>query len=107
MAEFHAALRKLAIHCGFAGDRPSEELRDHIVVGLRKKTDRKRLLTEADLTYKRTIEIVQASESAEKTTKSLQTRNERSFLYVQGTKTPEIKQYTPAGSVQRLLSLWW
>ncbi len=57
-----AALRKLAIHCGFAGDRLTEELRDQIVVGSRKETDRKRLLTEADLTYKRTLEIVQASE---------------------------------------------
>ncbi len=56
MAEFDAALRKLAIHCGFVGDRLSEE---HTRVCVR-------LLTEADLTYKRTIEIVQA---AERTTK--------------------------------------
>ncbi len=94
MAEFDAALRKLAIHCGFAGDRLSEELRDQIVVGLRKETDRKRLLTEADLTYKRTIEIVQASESAEKTTKSLR-RHETSEVFYTSRKQHQKSSNTP------------
>ncbi|XP_064389221.1 uncharacterized protein K02A2.6-like [Halichondria panicea] len=87
--------RKLAIHCGFAGDRLTEELRDQIVVGLRKETDRKRLLTEADLTYKRTLEIVQASESAEKTTKSLQRHDTSEVLYTSRKQKHQKSSKTP------------
>ena len=95
MAEFDAALRKLAIHCGFAGDRLTEELRDQIVVGLRKETDRKRLLTEADLTYKRALEIVQASESAEKTTKSLRRHDTSEVLYMSRKQKHQKSSKTP------------
>ena len=70
IAEYDAALRKLATHCKFEA-RLGEELRDQIVVGLRKETDKRRLLTEVDLTYKRTIELIQASASAEKNAKTM------------------------------------
>ena len=70
IAKYDAALRKLATHCGF-GDDLENRLRDQIVCGIRKESDQTRLLTEADLTYKRTIEVIRSFEAADKTAKSL------------------------------------
>ena len=55
IGDYDAALRKLAIHCNF-GERLEEELRDQMVCGLRNKALQRRLLTELDLTYAKTID---------------------------------------------------
>ena len=70
IGNYDAALRKLAIHCNF-GERLEEELRDQMVCGLRNEALQRRLLTELDLTYAKTIEICRASELAEKNATTL------------------------------------
>ena len=54
-----------AEHCKF-GATPCESLRDSFVRGLRSETAQKKLLSEADLTLYRALEIGQAMEDAEK-----------------------------------------
>ena len=70
IGDYDAALRKLAIHCNF-GERLEEELRDQMVCGLRNEALQRRLLTELDLTYAKTVEICRASELAEKNANTL------------------------------------
>ena len=69
IAEYDAALCKLASHCNF-GANLETELRDQIVCGLQQESVQ-RHLTKPGLTYKKTIEIVQAAESAEKRARTL------------------------------------
>ena len=61
VAEFDAALRRLAKDCEFTGDRLEEELQDQIILGINDDQVRKQLLSEEDLTYKRTLQIAQAA----------------------------------------------
>ena len=70
IADFDAALRKLAIHCEF-GATLEESLRNRFVCGLQHEAIQKRLLSESALTYPRALEIAKAMESAETSTKSL------------------------------------
>ena len=55
----------------FTGDRLEEELQDQIILGIHDDQVRKQLLSEANLDYKRTLQIVQAAEQAIKTTDHL------------------------------------
>ena len=68
IAEFLAALRRLATHCQF-GDHLEDSLRDRLVCGLRSESIQKKLLSEVDLTLQRALEIVQGMESAERALK--------------------------------------
>ena len=70
IAEYDAALPKLATHCNFAANLETE-LRDQIVCGLQQESVQRHLLTKAGLMYKKMIEIVQAAESVEKSAKTL------------------------------------
>ena len=63
-SDFLAALREKAKHCEF-GDKLEEQLRDRFVCGLRKENIQRRLLTEADLTLTRAIEIAESMVLAE------------------------------------------
>ena len=72
IADYVAELRTLASFCKF-GDNLETELRDQIVCGLYNKSLQRRLLTEEDLTYKKTIEIAQETELAEKNAKTFRT----------------------------------
>ena len=74
IAEFLAALRRLATHCQF-GDHLEDSLRDRLVCGLRSESIQKKLLSEADLTLQRALEIAQGMESAERNAKALQQEN--------------------------------
>ena len=65
IAEYVAELRKLTTNCDF-GDYLEEALRDHFVCRLHSETTQKQLLTEAELTFQRAVEIAQAIEAAEK-----------------------------------------
>ena len=78
--EYEAVLRKLAIYCNF-GDHLEEELRNQMVCGLRNEALQRRLLTEADLTYAKTVEICRASELAEKNTKTLRQVSEVNAIH--------------------------
>ena len=64
IAEYVAGLKNLAQTCGF-GDNLNESLRDRFVTGLSSDTETQRvLLTEADLTVKRAVDIASAMEAA-------------------------------------------
>nr|XP_055076811.1 uncharacterized protein K02A2.6-like [Misgurnus anguillicaudatus] len=63
IAAYVAALKKLSEHCQF-GDGLNDALRDRLVCGISQESTQKRLLTEADLTFKRAVEIAVAMETA-------------------------------------------
>jgi len=70
ISDYMAELRRLTTHCAY-GDHLDEALRDRLVCGLRNETIQRKLLSEADLTLARAIEISQGMEAAEKNAKSL------------------------------------
>ena len=67
IADFVVQSRKLATHCEFR-DHLNEALRDRFVCGLKSDVIQKRLLSEADLTFNRAVDIAQAIEAAEQHT---------------------------------------
>lgn len=66
-----AELKRLSEHCNF-GAGLDDALRDRLVCGLRHEGIQKRLLTEADLTFKRALEIAVSMETAAKDALELQ-----------------------------------
>ena len=75
IADFVAALRKLAESCQF-GNVLEEMLRDRIVCGIRDNAVQRRLLAEPKLTFAKAFETVQAVESAEKSIVVLQAQKQ-------------------------------
>ena len=71
IATYLASLKQLAETCDYKAFL-DEALRDQLVCGLRSEAIQKRLLTEAELDLKRTLEISQAMEAATKQTMELQ-----------------------------------
>jgi len=71
VSEFAAELKKLSLNCKF-GTHLDEALRDRLVCGLRSEGTQKKLLTEADLTFKRALEIAQSNETASVRARQLQ-----------------------------------
>ena len=65
-----AELRRLSTHCKF-GAFLDEALRDRLVCGLRSESIQKKLLTEADLTLTKAINLSVGMEAADKNAKSL------------------------------------
>ena len=70
IAEYDAALRKLATHCQFA-DYLEEALRDRFVCGLRDGALQRRLLAEKELTLTKAMDLALSMEAAEKNTRSV------------------------------------
>ena len=70
IAEYVAELRRLTTHRQY-GTHLNEALRDRLVCGVRNMAIQKKLLSEADLTLARAIEIAQGMETAEKSARSL------------------------------------
>ena len=70
--EYVAELRRLAVHCEFAAYL-DQALRDR---RLRSESIQKRLLTEADLTFTRAVELAQGMEAAHKNTQLMKGRQE-------------------------------
>ena len=70
IADFDAALRKLATHCNF-GDTLEDALRDRFVCGLRHEAIQRRLLSETELTYQKAMEVARGIEAADKNTEVL------------------------------------
>ena len=73
IAEFDAALRKLAIHCEF-GEMLEVVLRDRFVCGLRHEATQRCLLSEATLTYQKALEIAKGMEVADSNTVSFKAK---------------------------------
>ena len=71
IADYVAALRRLAEHCSF-GDMLEEMLRDRLVCGINNGTIQKRLLAEPDLTLTKAISVAQAAELADLGARELQ-----------------------------------
>lgn len=69
IAEFDAALRKLAVHCEF-GETLEDSLRDRFVCGLRHDAIQRRLLSESALTYNKALETARGMEAADKESKA-------------------------------------
>ena len=112
IVEYDAALRKLATHCNF-GANLEIELRDQIVCGLQQESIQRQLLTKADLTYKRIIEMVKAAESAEKSAHTLRTTtapvDQVNLLPCSGALQDQKKEcYRRGGTIwQRIADLSW
>ena len=70
VAEYVVALKELSTHCGF-GNFLNDTLRDRLVCGLGRESIQKRLLTEAELTFKKACEKAQAMEIADKNASEL------------------------------------
>ena len=65
VAEYDAALRKLAVNCKF-GTNLQDTLRDRFVCGLRHEAIQRRLLSESTLTYATATETARAMEAAQR-----------------------------------------
>ncbi|KAL5491807.1 hypothetical protein EMCRGX_G017171 [Ephydatia muelleri] len=71
IAQFVAELRRLAVHCEFEGTLEIM-LRDRFVCGVRDPQLQKRLLAEQQLTFSKALELAQAFESAESSSRDIQ-----------------------------------
>ena len=70
IAEYDAALRKLAVTCEFEAYL-EEALRDRFVCGLRNKAIQRRLLSEPKLTLAKAMELAQGMEAADHSSRRL------------------------------------
>ena len=70
VAEYLAELRRLAARCAF-GNYLEEALRDRLVCGLRSESTQKRLLSEAELTLAKAVDLAQSLEAASKSAQTL------------------------------------
>ena len=71
VATFVAELKKLSEHCDY-GDSLNDMIRDRLVCGINDGRIQRRLLAEAELTYKKAFELAQAMETAERNAQDLQ-----------------------------------
>ena len=70
IATYVSALRQIAESCDFK-DTLSKMLRDRLVCGVNHASIQRQLLAEKDLTYEKALELAQAYEAAEKSTREL------------------------------------
>ena len=98
IADYDAALHKLALHCNF-GANLEVELRDYIGCGLRNESLQRRLLTEVDLTYKKVMDMAQATELVDKNAKALRGSSEVHYIAHKTRKPPShtVSQTKPQG----------
>ena len=110
VAEYVAALLKLAKHCNF-GNTLDEMLRDRLVCGIAKE---KCLFTEPKLTFTKAVTIAQAVKGAEKCSRELQSVRDplKTFTSFTSNKFQEI--FTQIGRClqgqtiyRKLVPLWW
>lgn len=72
VADYVAALRHLTEHCKFRDDLLTEMLRDRLVCGINHEPLQHRLLSEADLTFKKALDIAVSMETAASDAQHLQ-----------------------------------
>ena len=70
VAEYLAELHRLAARCAF-GNYLEEALRDRLVCGLHSESIQKRLLSEAELTLAKAVDLAQSLEAASKSAQTL------------------------------------
>ncbi len=80
IAVYVAELKKLSEHCQF-GEGLNDALRDRLVCGILQESTQKRLLTEANLTFKRAIELAVSMETAARDATELQTGVKLLLMY--------------------------
>jgi len=64
--QFIATLRSLSEHCNFGANYRTRALRDRFVCGIASDSTRRKLLSEADLTLERALELARSMEQADK-----------------------------------------
>lgn len=69
--QFIAQLRALSTHCNFHADHRARVLRDRFVCGISSDSTRRKLLSEANLTLARALEIARSMEQADKDLQSM------------------------------------
>ena len=74
VADYVAELQRLSMDCDF-GDFLKPALRDRLVCGLKNESAQKKLLTEANLTFTRAVEIAEGNEAAEASTQEFNKGN--------------------------------
>ena len=79
MADYVAALRKLAEHCDFK-ETISDMLRDRLVCGVRHDRIQRALLTEASLTFDTAFQKARSMETAEKNAQEMQVSTSHNTL---------------------------
>ncbi|MCG8032935.1 MAG: DDE-type integrase/transposase/recombinase [Candidatus Thiodiazotropha taylori] len=80
VTQYLAELRKLAEYCNF-GTNLNDSLRDRFVCGLRAENIQKRLLSEADLTLKKALDMGVAMETAAKDATELQSTQHEATVH--------------------------
>ena len=91
IAEYMVELRKLATHCDFR-DYLNQALHDRLVCGLVNHNIQKKLLTEANLTLTKALEIAKSMEAAEANMKKLQISEPAQIHAVQSSIRHSYKQ---------------
>ena len=85
ISNYVTELRRLATHCDFGGYL-EQALRDRLVCGIRHKNTQKRLLSEANLTLKKAIEVACNVEAAEGQTNQLKGASDAPVMTVDHSK---------------------
>ena len=83
VAEYEGELRKLATHCDY-GAFLEQALRDRLVCGLTNEAAQKHLLTKANLTLEKALEIAQGMEAAESNTQEMKAGEQTAIRNVSG-----------------------
>ena len=100
IADYLASLRRLASRCKFQ-DFLSQALRDRLVCGLLSETILKALLSKADLTLEKALEISRSMEAAAKKTKELQgSQRNSSVLHLPASRNRSTLQSTNRSTPQ-------
>ena len=95
-----AELRRLATHCDF-GDYLQQALRDRLVCGIRHENTQKRLLSEADLTLSRAIDIARSIEATEMQTSQFKGTSSVPVMKITGSRAvPDARPDLPAKLVK-------
>ena len=101
--DYMAELRRLATHCDF-GDYLEQALRDRLVCGIRHENTQKRLLSEADLSLRRAIDIARSIEATEMQTSQLKGTNSTPVMKntqtVSSRRVPDTRPDKPAKQVK-------
>lgn len=82
VAQYIAQLKNLSTHCEFGGSL-NDFLRDRLICGIRSESMKQRLLSEANLTFEKAVQITSQIEMAEKSAASLATSGHDSSVRVQ------------------------
>ena len=97
--DYVAELRRLATHCDF-GDYLEQVLRDRLVCGIRHENTQKRLLSEADLSLSRAIDIARSIEATEMQTSQFKGTSSTPVLKITQTvrsaRVPDTRPGIPA-----------